>query len=154
MSQQTSIEQIKEALQEVSDTMDRKGGVAPIIRTETLNKVNAALALLKTMEEADLDKLSKEVDEIFKEIPTRTMEGEPVAWMHIERLGVKEFVSNELRKEQPSYAHLFTVPLYRHPSPQSDAYTEGDVYKAIDRLGIGGSDIARDLMYNLRNPKS
>ena len=41
-----------------------------------------------------------------------------------------------------------------HPSPQSDAYTEGDVYKAIDRLGIGGSDIARDLMYNLRNPKS
>jgi len=46
----TPIEQAKEALQEVSDTMDRKGGVAPIIRMDTLKKVNAALALLKTME--------------------------------------------------------------------------------------------------------
>lgn len=46
----TPIEQTKEALQEVSDTMDRKGGVAPIIRMDTLKKVNAALALLKTME--------------------------------------------------------------------------------------------------------
>ena len=46
----TPIEQSKEALQEVSDTMDRKGGVAPIIRMDTLKKVNAALALLKTME--------------------------------------------------------------------------------------------------------
>ena len=46
----TPIEQAKEALQEVSDTMDRKGGVAPIIRLDTLKKVNAALALLKTME--------------------------------------------------------------------------------------------------------
>jgi hypothetical protein len=46
----TPIEQAKEALQEVSDTMDRKGGVAPIIRLDTLKKVNAALSLLKTME--------------------------------------------------------------------------------------------------------
>jgi len=58
----TPIEQAKEALQEVSDTMDRKGGVAPIIRLDTLKKVNAALALLKTMEglgEDDLEHIGQ-----------------------------------------------------------------------------------------------
>lgn len=88
----TPIEQAKEALQEVSDTMDRKGGVAPIIRLDTLKKVNAALALLKTME------------------------GDPVMWMSSTGMTLSHSEYKMWRdttdERGPGYMKTFTIPLY------------------------------------------
>ncbi len=88
----TPIEQAKEALQEVSDTMDRKGGVAPIIRMDTLKKVNAALALLKTME------------------------GDPVMWMSSTGMTLSHSEYKMWRdttdERGPGYMKTFTIPLY------------------------------------------
>ena len=47
----TPAQRIREALTEVDDTLDRKGGVAPIIRLATWNKVKEAISALDTIEE-------------------------------------------------------------------------------------------------------
>ena len=114
----TPIEQSKEALQEVSDTMDRKGGVAPIIRMDTLKKVNAALALLKTME------------------------GEPVAWME----PASKFTMNADMKKALSSGHIketceadrFSIPLYASTHTKTITVDEVEtLIRLLERSKVG-----------------
>ena len=128
-SPMTPIEQAKEALQEVSDTMDRKGGVAPIIRLDTLKKVNAALSILKTMEGE-----------------------EPVAWMNkagqvisgSQKNTHKDRWERRGNNKSMNIASEYLTPLYTHTKTitvdEERTFTESEVRAMMDDVKAIAAD--------------